>query len=111
VPATTRSGRPSEPHSGAQVGKARGFVAEGDHDFPAVGVADHGTPEHVPRPSGDLLEQLHHLRAIGGHPEPSLGGKRLGDIGEEVRLRSGCLVRAERGALKRGLDAQGLGHH
>jgi hypothetical protein len=72
-------------------------VAKGDHDFPAVGVADHGALEQVARASGDLLE-------------PSLGGECLGDVGEEVRLGPGRLVCTERGALKRGLGAKGLGH-
>ena len=96
--------------SASRLASTGGFLAEGDRDLPAVGVADNGPREQVTRSSGDLLKQLNHLRGVGGHPESFLGDERLCDKGKEVRLRPRRFVRVERGAPERGLGAKGLGH-
>ncbi len=55
------------------------------------------------------LEQLHLVWRVGAHPEPSPGGKHLGDEGGQVRLAPGLLLCAERSAQVPVLRA-GLSH-
>jgi len=96
---------------GASASEAGGlFLAERDHDFPAVGIADYGLLQHRGHPAGDPLKQLHLVRRVGADPEPAAGGKHLDDVGDEVRLGPGLLLRAERRALVRGLRAGRVSH-
>ena len=55
------------------------LLAEGDHDLPAVGIADHRPLEHVTHTARDPLEQIDLVRRVGAHPEPSASDEHLGD--------------------------------
>jgi hypothetical protein len=60
--------------------------------------------------AGDPLEQLHLVRRVGAHPEPSAGDEHPGNEGGEVHLAPGLLLRAERGPPVLGLRAEWVGH-